>query len=125
MKRGIICIVILSVMLTLSITELFYLKSGVKKITADVNTIIALSQSDSADSVNTAIDSLKSHWQSLYRHCAFFIQTQKLEETNLAISRLEVMYENENDEFFSELEVIKASLEKIYINELPRVENVA
>ena len=125
MKRGIICIVILSVMLTLSITELFYLKSGVKKITADVNTIIALSQSDSTDSVNTAIDSLKAHWQSLYRHCAFFIQTQKLEETNLAISRLEVMYENENDEFFSELEVIKASLEKIYINELPRVENVA
>ncbi len=124
MKRGIICIVILGVMLALSVTELFYLRSEVEKITADVNAIIALSQSDRSDSVNAAIDKLRGRWQSLYRHCAFFIQTQKLEETNLAISRLEVMYENENDEFFSELEVIKASLEKIYINELPRVENV-
>ena len=81
-------------------------------------------EQDKKQSVTDAIETLKSHWQRLYRHCAFFIQTQKLEEANLSISRLKVMYENENDEFFSALEVIKASLEKIYVNELPRLENV-
>lgn len=124
MKRGIICILILSLMLTFSVVELFYLKNEVEKICNGADNIISLSQSGDTSGTKNAIIQLRESWNILYKRCAFFIQTQKLEETNLSISRLESLLANENDEFYSELASIKAGLKKIYQNELPRIENV-
>lgn len=119
MKRVALCSGILLAILILSISIIFTLRNGNKKICYYIDNALALAEADRTDRALMAIDELGVYWEKYYVMTSYFIQSSKLEDINFSVSKLRPLLEKDSEEFYSECMVIRYGLDKLYKNELP------
>lgn len=122
MKRLWLCIAILSVLLLSSFGWAIYLHSSCEKLSRLIDKAQELAEQRS-DDTEKAIDELCDYWESFAGAAAFFESSDSLGGISDAAAKLSYLYKKDNDEFFSECEVVRCGADRIYRGNVPFLPN--
>lgn len=70
-----------------------------------------------------AIDELCGYWESFASAAALFESSDSIAGISDAAAKLRYLYEKDNDEFYSECEVIRCGADRIYRSNVPFLPN--
>ena len=124
MKRVIICSCILFVIVISSIIMIFILKSNNLQLTQKLDDTLLSWHNNEDDETLKKVEDLQLFWGKYCDRISFIVQSDKIEHISTSIAKLKPLLECGNDEFYSECESIRYSINSIYDSELPRFHSV-
>ncbi len=122
MKRLWVCCAILAFMLVMASGWVHYLKKSSERLSNMIDEAEQLAEQRSPEAAE-AIDELCSYWESFASAAAFFESSSTLLSISVSAAQREYIYAKENDEFFSECEVIRNGADRIFRSNLPFLPN--
>lgn len=120
MKRVWLCIGILGAIICLSAGWLACLYDRTKEMSRLIDNCVTLAENDSEDT-REAISELCDYWESFYGIASLFENSLALNSISDSVSKLMPLYEKDNDELFSECEMIKVACDRIFRSNMPFV----
>lgn len=122
MKRLKICVWLMAGIILLSSVSLVVTKKSNDRLFSLIDEV---NQSyESGENVQEAIGELEEYWVKYYIRISYIAKTDHLNEISSSVGRLRFLYENDSDEFSSELETIKVRVKIIYSSQVPRLYSV-
>lgn len=122
MKRLHLCIAILASILLLAFGWSAFLNKSCERLSALIDTAQSLAERRSPDTPQ-AIDELCSYCAYFTAAAAFFESAESLSGMSEAAAKLKYLYQKDNDEFFSECEVVRFGADRIYRGNMPFLPN--
>lgn len=122
MKRLWLCCAILTVILAAAFGWAIYLHKSCEKLGRLIDTAQQLAEKRSPDTED-AIAELCDYWKSFAGAAAFFETSDTLSGISEAAAKLSYLYAKDNDEFFSECEVVRCGADRIYRSNVPFLPN--
>ncbi len=122
MKRVWLCCGILVAIFLFGIGWSAYLKS----FSSEINELIDKAQqlAETRDpKTEEVIEELSGYWSDMASLAAYFESAQSLSGIGDAAAKIAYLYEKDNDEFFSECEVIRGGVDRIYRSNVPLLPN--
>lgn len=117
MKRIIISITIITAIIAIGCSAIFYIDSQNRKLYGKIEMVLNAYSQD--EGVEESINELKSYFSIYQKGLACFVAEEELMDISEAISKLLPMYQSDCDEFTAECEAIKNLTERIKSNEIP------
>lgn len=124
MKRFVVCIIILVLIISGSTFSLYFFDKKNDEITEHIDYIQTLYKENKTDEAEEELTRLDRFWDEYYNFMSFIVQSTKLEEISLSVSKLKYLLEMDSDEFLSECESIKYGIQMIYDSEYPHFHSV-
>ncbi len=124
MKRFVISLTILALIISGSIYSLYVFDKKNDEITDRIDHIQTLYKQNKTDEAEEELTRLDRFWDEYYNFASFIIQSTKLEDISLSMSKLEYLLKMDSDEFLSECESIKYGIKIIYDSEYPHIHSV-
>lgn len=122
MKRLHLCIAILAAILLCAVGWSAFLNNSCKRLNALIDTAQSLAEERSPDTPR-AIDELCDYCADFTATAAFFENAESLSGMSEAAAKLKYLYKKDNDEFFSECEVVRCEADRIYRGNVPFLPN--
>lgn len=124
MKRVKFCLIILAIIIISSITMVFVLKSYNEKLTEKIDDALSSWQQQDYAKATEKVDDLCEFWNKYNARLSCIIRRDKLDHISMSVAKLKPLIESRNDEFLSECESIKFSVEMIFDCELPKLHSI-
>ena len=124
MKRLITCIIILVLIISGSTYSLYVFDKKNDDITDHIDYIQTLYKQNKTDEAEEELTRLDRFWDEYYNYMSFIVQSTKLEDISLSVSKLKYLLKKDSDEFLSECESIKYGIQMIYDSEYPHLHSV-
>ncbi|MFT3951843.1 MAG: DUF4363 family protein [Oscillospiraceae bacterium] len=124
MKRLVLCVCILAVILAQSICGVVLLRHCNTEVQCAVEQAVSDARSGDREQTLCALDEVSTEWRQYYKRVNFLIQTSKLEQIAISVSRLHALYEADCAEFYAECDVVLNALDAIYENEFPHIYSI-
>lgn len=124
MKRLIISVIILVLIISGSTYSLYVFDKKNDEITGHIDYIDTLYKENKTDEAEEELTRLDRFWDEYYNFMSFIVQSTKLEDISLSVSKLKYLLNMDSDEFLSECESIKRGIEMIYDSEYPHIHSV-
>ena len=122
MKRIIFCICILLTIISVSAGWSVYLYNGNQKLFSLIDNAQALAETKD-ECADEAISELCAYWERFSSVAALFETSDRLDNISDSCAKLKPLYEKDNEEFFSECEVMRFAAERIFRNDIPFLPN--
>ncbi len=122
MKRVWLCCGILAVIFIFGVGWSVFLGACSRHMNELIDKAQSLAETRSPDT-EKAIEELCSYWESMASTAAFFESAETVSGIGDAVARIEYLYRKDNDEFFSECEVIRGGVDRIYRSNMPLLPN--
>lgn len=117
MKRIIISITIITIIIAIGCSAIFYIDAQNRKLYGKIEMV--LNAYSKNERVEESISELKSFFDKYEKGLACIVAEDELMDISESISKLLPMYLSECDEFTAECEAIKTLAERIKSNEVP------
>ncbi len=124
MKRLITCVIILVLIISGSTYSLYVFDKKNDDITEHIDYIQTLYKQNKTDEAEEELTRLDRFWNEYYNYMSFIVQSTKLEDISLSVSKLKYLLKKDSDEFLSECESIKYGIQMIYDSEYPHLHSV-
>lgn len=124
MKRLITCVIILVLIISGSTYSLYVFDKKNDDITDHIDYIQTLYKQNKTDEAEEELTRLDRFWDEYYNYMSFIVQSTKLEDISLSVSKLKYLLKKDSDEFLSECESIKYGIQMIYDSEYPHLHSV-
>lgn len=124
MKRLITCVIILVLIISGSTYSLYVFDKKNDDITNHIDYIQTLYKQNKTDEAEEELTRLDRFWNEYYNYMSFIVQSTKLEDISLSVSKLRYLLKKDSDEFLSECESIKYGIQMIYDSEYPHLHSV-
>lgn len=124
MKRLITCVIILVLIISGSTYSLYVFDKKNDDITDHIDYIQTLYKQNKTDEAEEELTRLDRFWNEYYNYMSFIVQSTKLEDISLSVSKLRYLLKKDSDEFLSECESIKYGIQMIYDSEYPHLHSV-
>lgn len=124
MKRLITCVIILVLIISGSTYSLYVFDKKNDDITEHIDYIQMLYKQNKTDEAEEELTRLDRFWNEYYNYMSFIVQSTKLEDISLSVSKLKYLLKKDSDEFLSECESIKYGIQMIYDSEYPHLHSV-
>ncbi len=124
MKRLITCVIILVLIISGSTYSLYVFDKKNDDITEHIDYIQTLYKQNKTDEAEEELTRLDRFWNEYYNYMSFIVQSTKLEDISLSVSKLRYLLKKDSDEFLSECESIKYGIQMIYDSEYPHLHSV-
>lgn len=122
MKRLWLCVAILAFILSAAFGWAIYLHKSCEKLGSLIDTAQELAEKRSPNTED-AITELCDYWEGFVAAAAFFETSDSLAGMSEAAAKLSYLYAKDNDEFFSECEVVRCGADRIYRSNVPFLPN--
>lgn len=123
MKRLTACMIILTVIASMSVLSVWAVKRENDKFIFLVNAA-ENSYRQENDDMNERLEELEKGWKKYYTHVSYIAQSCTLDDISYAIAKLPALLEKGSEEFLSECESIRSWTEKIYNTQYPHLYSV-
>lgn len=124
MKRLITCVIILVLIISGSTYSLYVFDKKNDEITEHIDHIQTLYKKNKTDEAEEELTRLDRFWDEYYNYMSFIVQSTKLEDISLSVSKLKYLLKKDSDEFLSECESIKYGIQMVYDSEYPHLHSV-
>ncbi|MCC8191735.1 MAG: DUF4363 family protein [Ruminococcus sp.] len=124
MKRFVISVILLAAIIFGSITSLFVFDRKNDEMTERISYIQTLYKQNKTDEAEEELARLDRFWNEYYNFMSFIVQSTKLEEISLSVSKLEYLLKMDSEEFLSECDSIKYGIQMIYDSEFPYLHSI-
>lgn len=123
MKRLTACMIILTVIASMSVLSVWAVKRENDKFIFLVNAA-ENSYRQESDDMNQRLEELEKGWKKYYTHVSYIAQSCTLDDISYAVAKLPALFEIGSEEFLSECESIRSWTEKIYNTQYPHLYSV-
>lgn len=123
MKRLTACMIILTVIASMSVLSVWAVKRENDKFIFLVNAA-ENSYRQESDDMNERLEELEKGWKKYYTHVSYIAQSCTLDDISYAVAKLPALLEKGSEEFLSECESIRSWTEKIYNTQYPHLYSV-
>lgn len=123
MKRLTACMIILTVIASMSVLSVWAVKRENDKFIFLVNAA-ENSYRQESDDMNQRLEELEKGWKKYYTHVSYIAQSCTLDDISYAVAKLPALLEKGSEEFLSECESIRSWTEKIYNTQYPHLYSV-
>ena len=123
MKRLTACMIILTVIASMSVLSVWAVKRENDKFIFLVNAAENSYRQESND-MNQRLEELEKGWKKYYTHVSYIAQSCTLDDISYAVAKLPALLEKGSEEFLSECESIRSWTEKIYNTQYPHLYSV-
>ena len=123
MKRLTACMIILTVIASMSVLSVWAVKRENDKFISLVNAA-ENSYRQESDDMNQRLEELEKGWKKYYTHVSYIAQSCTLDDISYAVAKLPALLEKGSEEFLSECESIRSWTEKIYNTQYPHLYSV-
>lgn len=124
MKRLILCITILTVIISGSVCSLFLLKNKNQKLINTLDSITEYAEDEKTDQALEKIKEFSRSWKDYYICVSFLVESSRLEDISESCAKLEALLLKNSEELYSECETIKYGITLIYNNEFPYLHSI-
>lgn len=124
MKRLILCITILIVIISGSVSSLFLIKSKNQKLINTLDSITECAEDEKTDQALEKIKEFSRSWKDYYICVSFLVESSRLEDISESCAKLEALLLKNSEELYSECETIKYGIKLIYNNEFPYLHSI-
>lgn len=124
MKRLILCITILTVIISGSVSSLFLLKNKNQKLINTLDSITEYAEDEKTDQALEKIKEFSRSWKDYYICVSFLVESSRLEDISESCAKLEALLLKNSEELYSECETIKYGITLIYNNEFPYLHSI-
>ena len=124
MKRLILCVTILIVIISGSVSSLFLLKSKNQKLINTLDSITECAEDEKTDQALEKIKEFSRSWKDYYICVSFLVESSRLEDISESCAKLEALLLKNSEELYSECETIKYGIKLIYNNEFPYLHSI-
>lgn len=119
MKRVVFCVAILLGIVIVSTAWIISLCHKNEKLSELIDNAVSVSKSGDREKTLTAIDELCEYWESFYNVASVFERSTPLDNVSDSVAKLESLYENSSEEFYSECEMIRCAADRIFRSNVP------
>lgn len=123
MKRLTACMIILTVIASMSVLSVWAVKRENDKFIFLVNAA-ENSYRQESDDMNERLEELEKGWKKYYTHVSYIAQSCTLDDISYAVAKLPALLEKGSEEFLAECESIRSWTEKIYNTQYPHLYSV-
>lgn len=123
MKRLTSCIIILTVIASMSVLSVWAVKRENDRFISLVNAAESSYRQES-DDMNERLEELEKGWKKYYTRVSYIAQSCALDDISYAVAKLPALLEKGSEEFLSECESIRSWTEKIYNTQYPHLYSV-
>ena len=125
MKRGIIALIVLFLVLTISISSLFILKNSTEELYAMVETIESSVSNEEYKKAQKDLDNFTNYWEDNKRKLTVIVHLQNLENINDLVAMLDpLIKEGSKGSLLVTIARLKVLIEDLYENEFPSAHNL-
>ncbi len=124
MKRLILCITILIVIISGSVSSLFLIKNKNQKLINTLDSITEYAEDEKTDQALEKIKEFSRSWKDYYICVSFLVESSRLEDISASCAKLEALLLKNSEELYSECETIKYGIKLIYNNEFPYLHSI-
>lgn len=124
MKRFVTSVIILVLILAGSIYSLFVFDRKNDELTQQIDYIQTLYKENKTDKAEEELTRLNRFWNEYYIFMSFIVQSTKLEDISLSVSKLKYLLSEDSEEFLSECDAIKKGIKMVYDSEYPHLHSV-
>lgn len=124
MKRLILCVTILIVIISGSVSSLFLIKSKNQKLINTLDSITECAEDEKTDQALEKIKEFSRSWKDYYICVSFLVESSRLEDISESCAKLEALLLKNSEELYSECETIKYGIKLIYNNEFPYLHSI-
>lgn len=122
MKRLWLCSAILVVILSAAGGWAIYLHKSCERLSFLIDRAQSLAE-ERSPATEDAIAELCDYWEDFAAAAAMFESSESLSGISETAAKLEYLYKKDNDEFFSECEVVRCGADRIYRGNVPFLPN--
>ncbi|WP_294449620.1 DUF4363 family protein [uncultured Ruminococcus sp.] len=123
MKRLTACMIILTVIASMSVLSVWAVKRENDRFISLVNAAESSYRQES-DDMNERLEELEKGWKKYYTRVSYIAQSCTLDDISYAVAKLPALLEKGSEEFLSECESIRSWTEKIYNTQYPHLYSV-
>ncbi len=124
MKRVLLCGAITAIIIITSVIMLISLNNHNNALCSKVDECVEAYENKKSELALQKVEELTHLWEDYYTDMAFVVQSDKIHGICVSISKLKPLLKEQSNEFISECESIKLSLELIYDSHYPYLRNV-
>lgn len=124
MKRLILCITILFIIISGSVTSLFLIKTKNEHLIETLNSITEYAEDKKTDQALEKIEEFSRSWKKYYICVSFLVESSCLEDVSSSCAKLKALLLKDSEELYSECETIKYGITLIYNNEFPYLHSI-
>lgn len=122
MKRLCLCIAIVVVIIILSVSSLVVIDKSNDKLFEYIDS--AEKEYYLNGDTQKAVQEIEKYWEKYYVRISYVAATDMLNDTSATVHRLSWLFENDSDEFCSELETVRTKAKLIYDSQYPHFYSV-
>ncbi len=124
MKRFIFSCCFIVIIIIFAVFELHQVKEYNDTLIKKIDTAQELLENNKTDDALKKVEDIKRFWNKYYIKMSFIVQSSKLNEISVSVSKLDSLLKSESDEFDSECEYIEFSLRLIYDSQFPSLHSI-